>query len=166
MPVLSRLCLSLPIVLSLGRIPVAAAQVQPPPLVHVPTLQYPPLAHSTCTRGRLALVVTIAPTGTVDSVDVLYGSQFFRGYAREFARGLRFAPSADSSRRREALHLRFWFVPRATPPESLRVIILPPADIEIRAYPPDISCQDCGKEGGRQAQLEHDRECFASPNDQ
>ena len=163
---LSRLCLGLLIVLSLGRIPVAAAQVQPPRLVHVPTLQYPPLAHTTCTRGRVAAVVTITPAGTVDRVDVLYGSQFFREYARAFFRELRFGPSADSSQRREAIHLRFWFVPRATPPESLGVVVVPPADIELRAYPPDITCQDCSDEGRRQAQLEHDRQCFASPNDQ
>ena len=163
---LSRLCLGLLIVLSLGRIPVAAAQVQPPRLVHVPTLQYPPLAHTTCTRGRVAAVVTITPAGTVNRVDVLYGSQFFREYARAFFRELRFGPSADSSQRREAIHLRFWFVPRATPPESLGVIVVQPADIELRDYPPDISCQDCSDEGRRQAQLEHDRQCFASPNDQ
>jgi TonB family protein len=106
--------------------------------------KYPSIARSACVQGTVGVLVTIDGTGKVNATDVLYGHPLLQRSAMDAARAWTFeAAKDDAGTRRELLRFGFRILPLATPVKKLKPLWSSPRDVEIRAHPPEGSCEDC-----------------------
>lgn len=116
--------------------------------------RYPPIARAACIQGAVAVLVNVDSTGKVTATDTLYGHPLLRRSAEEAASAWTFGSSKDeSSVRREVLRFVFHILPFETPAKKLKPVWSGDADVEIKAYPAEPSCDDCSEK--RRRQLRH-----------
>ena len=112
---------------------------------------YPPMARVACVQGIVAVLVVIAPDGTVTSADTLYGHPLLRGAASQAARQWRFqANAAVEGGRREVLRFLFRVMPWNTPRRNVKAVFRSFTEIEIRSYPGELTCEDCSPRRAKQ----------------
>ena len=115
---------------------------------------YPGLARQACVEGTLAVVVKIDKDGRVTATDVIYDHPIFRDNTQIAASQWKFGPAnGPKAGRRQVLRFTFRILTSKTPAEDMNPVFTGPTDVEVRAYPPRITCHDCTAEDEEKLQV-------------
>ena len=130
------------------------SEYEEPIVVSSTVPSYPVLARQACVEGSVAILVEIDKEGRTSTTDIIYGHPLFRTNTEIAARQWRFASASDSeARRRQVLRFTFRILASKTPAKDMRPAFARPTDVEIRVYPPRITCNDCTAEDEEKLQV-------------